>query len=1032
MIVNVLKCSREYYKSKNGQSNKALVMILLFVISFFSNGTLALGADIEITSFYPRGEVGLFWDDEQVELSINGVNNDSSAQNFTVDFVITDFWNNQLGNTLSESFTNVAAGAAFSKTVNFGAISNNYGWFCVRAKVMQATTEITRKATGFCILKENVSVDDGFFSANANGAFDNKVIDGMKRVGVNSRGLGFKLGYHPDWANSLNSWLSANAIWTSDLDIVGYIWVDKYNYEATTSAETGMPTQYQTTCFNNVAAGVNPYPTTYFDEFEDFIAAVTSACGSRVTKWVISEEYNALPSLTPANFLQYEYERYIRQVQIAHTQFKLANSNCSVTGLTGTGTEIKPQLEEPAYWSIAQNELLPTTAPHGGMKDYIDIVGPDAYNDIAWLYTYDNIDFAGPEMHCLRDCLLATVELQDSLNNGLNKIEISEYGWSVPYHYEPDNEVTKRVAHLMARYITLVKSVPEVSSMSIWTMTSGAAWNVYYNQVSSTDANPIYDSGQWRVEYDETANPYYAPRPWVTVLATMNQMLGDASNPVEVLLNFGHYAWTFDKPAGGSIAVLWTSSLKTPESITLNLPAGCTRYDIMGNSQTLSAGNSQFTISECPFFISYSGSAADLRTAISSLYQPVSNEQALVLHLKLNETSGTTVEDSSTFENDGINISCTHVAGKFDNSLSLDNGADWIGVPSSQSIDVFEQISISFWFKSNSTMNQTVFIDKGTGLYIRTGNTGGATSLFVGHTQLSSHYTGNSDLPAFNDNNWHHVVFTWDGSCTKLYLDETCVQLVPGVTGIIDTSSMAYLHIGEGEWIGGSDFYGQIDDVRIYNKALKEEDFKGLVLHFKLDETSGTTVKDSSLFYNNGIMSGGTFVSGKFGNAVELDDNYDWIGSPNSESLSVFDQISISFWFKSNSSMNQMIFMDKGPKLYIRTANTGGATSLFVGHTQLSSYYTGQNNLPAFNDNNWHHIVFSWDGSSTQLYLDGTCVQSVSGVSGTIDTSNVSYLHIGEGGWTGTNDFAGQIDDVRIYNRGITAKEVNLLYESTE
>ncbi|MHC4677299.1 MAG: LamG-like jellyroll fold domain-containing protein [Planctomycetota bacterium] len=69
------------------------------------------------------------------------------------------------------------------------------------------------------------------------------------------------------------------------------------------------------------------------------------------------------------------------------------------------------------------------------------------------------------------------------------------------------------------------------------------------------------------------------------------------------------------------------------------------------------------------------------------------------------------------------------------------------------------------------------------------------------------------------DGQWHRVGFVWDGLYRALYVDDTLVaeDAQPGLTG-----SLGGLNIGCGnDLTAGTFFSGLIDDVRIYNRAVK-------------------------------------------------------------------------------------------------------------------------------------------------------------------------------------------------------------------
>ena len=73
------------------------------------------------------------------------------------------------------------------------------------------------------------------------------------------------------------------------------------------------------------------------------------------------------------------------------------------------------------------------------------------------------------------------------------------------------------------------------------------------------------------------------------------------------------------------------------------------------------------------------------------------------------------------------------------------------------------------------------------------------------------------------------------------------------------------------------------------------------------------------------------------------------------------------------------------------------------------------------NDNNWHHLCATYNGTTWNLYLDGTNDGSGSPSTNTsLSFANISY--------TTTERWKGVIDEVRIYNRALSADEVEQLY----
>ena len=77
----------------------------------------------------------------------------------------------------------------------------------------------------------------------------------------------------------------------------------------------------------------------------------------------------------------------------------------------------------------------------------------------------------------------------------------------------------------------------------------------------------------------------------------------------------------------------------------------------------------------------------------------------------------------------------------------------------------------------------------------------------------------------------------------------------------------------------------------------------------------------------------------------------------------------------------------------------------------------------------WYHLVGVKNGTTGYLYIHGVQVASQTNSSlGTITTSDGSVPTIGRNGLAGAVPFAGQIDDVRVYNYALTATQIKQLF----
>ena len=95
---------------------------------------------------------------------------------------------------------------------------------------------------------------------------------------------------------------------------------------------------------------------------------------------------------------------------------------------------------------------------------------------------------------------------------------------------------------------------------------------------------------------------------------------------------------------------------------------------------------------------------------------------------------------------------------------------------------------------------------------------------------------------------------------------------------------------------------------------------------------------------------------------------------------------------------------------------------------------------PAVFPSGWHHVAFSADGAQMRLYIDGAQVASTDYISA-INTPDIPFLSFGA--WvdkdeTGViiadpnnpNFLAGQLDDVGLWTRGLSAEEVKKIYDA--
>ena len=157
------------------------------------------------------------------------------------------------------------------------------------------------------------------------------------------------------------------------------------------------------------------------------------------------------------------------------------------------------------------------------------------------------------------------------------------------------------------------------------------------------------------------------------------------------------------------------------------------------------------------------------------------------------------------------------------------------------------------------------------------------------------------------------------------------------------------------------------------------------------------------------------------------------IGDPVSGILDFAGDYTTSVWVKSRGYINQgsslnAIFakknqdsdIDAGYSLHVNSSNNVNCRMA----NGATNYITTGNSLA---DNKWHLITCIRSGSTLTLYRDGISEGTPASPTGSAATSESLFL--GFDGSTARN-FNGIIDEVRIYNRALSAGEVGQLYKA--
>lgn len=411
------------------------------------------------------------------------------------------------------------------------------------------------------------------------------------------------------------------------------------------------------------------------------------------------------------------------------------------------------------------------------------------------------------------------------------------------------------------------------------------------------------------------------------------------------------------------------------------------------------------------------------------------NNLGLVGYWPMNEATSTQAGDFSGFGNTGTLTGAgglpAWTSGKLGQAVFFDGSDDYVSVGNAGS----SIKTVSFWMKADTAASKKVINIDGTIQVELNGSSQVTATSFPAATVYVDGIAGSAV-----DTGWHFVTVT----------DSTGV-------------GASTFEVGR---VAGSYFPGKIDDIRLYSRALTAAEVlalykqgaarviastktlqqgssltNGLAALWTFDggdtrwtsETAGVTY-DGSGNNNIGTLTNmsrtGSIVIGKLGQAFTFDGSTQYINAGTGSSLNLTSTGSLAAWVKYSASCGSFaeIFGQ-----YNNTTDTNGyeiacyptnGLSLVIANATTPNIVSSAG---AYNDGVWHHVAGTWDGSNLRLYVDGALIagpsaQTVNAV------SNVNNFNIARDSANDNAYFPGTIDDVRVYNRALSALEVKQLY----
>lgn len=418
----------------------------------------------------------------------------------------------------------------------------------------------------------------------------------------------------------------------------------------------------------------------------------------------------------------------------------------------------------------------------------------------------------------------------------------------------------------------------------------------------------------------------------------------------------------------------------------------------------------------------------------------------------LNEGRGTTANDMSGNDNTATLNAVSWTQGHSGSALSFNGTTSYTSAPTSSSIDMTtNDFTLAAWVKTTSSNQQRIISKRSSGglgyemLLLSTGK----VDFYIG--DAGGFTFGGLNNTSVNDGKWHliEIVFNRSGNAVS-YIDgkQDASKSISTRNGSI--SSSVNLFFGRYSVSSSQFFTGSIDQVQIYDyartasqvawdynqgKPVASYDFdecQGSVLHDLMYGNNGTiTIGGSGTQTSTGTCQSastawGNGATGKFNNSLNFDGTDDYFEISQPAIPTSPNTFTISGWIKPSAQDGFIITPNSNGidqyVLYDVDAHRIGVQVATSSDTNIGTYYTSNNAVPA---STWTHFAVAINDRDVKIYINGRL--------------NKSLTHgFDIGGWAGnwrigqrgnsTFWYAGQIDQLQIFNYGLTDAQIRNLY----
>ena len=381
-------------------------------------------------------------------------------------------------------------------------------------------------------------------------------------------------------------------------------------------------------------------------------------------------------------------------------------------------------------------------------------------------------------------------------------------------------------------------------------------------------------------------------------------------------------------------------------------------------------------------------------------------------------------------------------------ALSFDGTNDYVdaGISPRALVGSSSAFSVSAWINMDDDTNEYICGAMESGaerFYLRVVDASGIGYLRWGYGDSSSSDTDG----VISLNEWHHVIWTYDTTNAKIYIDGELKNTTAVSGKTITNTDNLYIGVLNSNGTPANYLDGKISSFKIFNSALTLAQIQEMYLNpeqilptgvassnFKLwlplQEGSGTTNYDGSGNNNDGTISGATWVKAETEIAqvglvrqnkpMVFDGSDDYVDLPDA----FFDvsERTVSLWFYANSLQTAMLFAGGtgSPNRWYMYPQSDGTIDTGIGSQDPVASSIG------YSAKQWTHYVVTYDGAFGKTYINGELGSNIA------DATLSGSLNVNIGAYNNgaSSLFDGLISETAVWDEALTATEVTALYNS--